>query len=227
MIGPEPVCICVFAKPARPGLVKTRLAAELGLQRAADLARAFFSDTWAAVRAQPNARSVLAATEHPGDSLALEADAAIWLQGDGDLGQRIERILQRGLGLAPVAFAVGADSPGLPPRLWAAARQQATAFDAVLGPAHDGGFYLLGLRRCPRGLLADLPWSHPETCERTLARLQSAGFRVALLEPWFDVDEPADLLRLHAMLTSGEVDAPCTAALLGIPCQTEAAARAS
>jgi hypothetical protein len=84
----------------------------------------------------------------------------------------------------------------------------------VLGPCEDGGFYLIGLRSCPAGLLADLPWSAPSTFQRTIDRLRSAGLSIAVLPPWFDIDTPDDLRRLERLLELGELSAPTTAAWL-------------
>ena len=210
----ERACICVFARPAIPGQTKTRLAAAVGDQAAANLARAFFADAWATARRQPDADCVLATTAPPEGTLDLEPDTEVWLQGQGDLGARIERILRRALEAEPLALAVGADIPGLPQRLWHAARELLDEADAVIGPCDDGGFHLLGLRRCPPGLLAGIPWSAPETCERTIARLEAAGMRVRQLQPWFDIDELADLKRFRDLLQRGEVVAPNTARVL-------------
>jgi hypothetical protein len=212
--------ICVFAKPPRPGDVKTRLAPVVGIDGAAALARAFFQDTWAMIGALGWARAVLATTEEPGssretlDTLEIEAGAEVWLQGGGDLGRRIERVLRRALERGPCAIALGADSPGLPARALEQARDALGAADAVLGPCDDGGFYLLGLNRCPEGLLDGIPWSSDRTFERTLARLRQSGLSVATLEPWFDVDHPGDLDRLLQLLRSGTISAPQTARLL-------------
>ncbi len=210
----ERACICVFARPAILGQTKTRLAAAVGDAAAADLARAFFADAWASAHKQPNAQCVLATTAQPGGTLNLSPDTEVWLQGQGDLGARIERILRRGLAAEPLAFAVAADVPGLPPRLWHAARQLLKEADAVIGPCDDGGFYLLGLRRCPPGLLAAVPWSAAETCARTVARLEAAGMRVRQLEPWFDIDELPDLWRFRGLLQRGDVVAPNTRQVL-------------
>jgi hypothetical protein len=111
---------------------------------------------------------------------------------------------------------VGTDLPGLPRTLLDSARQALSATDAVLGPADDGGFYLVGLRACPLGLLTDLPWSTPDTFARTLKRLQSRGFQTTVIPSWFDVDELKDLDRLRGMLERGELHAPATARALGI-----------
>lgn len=200
--------ICIFAKPPVAGRVKTRLAAALGAERAAALARAFLDDTIAAVRALPWAQVALASTE------PVPGDVPVLLQGEGDLGERIERVLRNALQLAPSAIAIGADAPALPRRLLEAARDALQRADAVLGPAFDGGFYLLGLRRCPEGLLADLPWSRSDTFVRTLARLRERGLRTELIDPWFDVDRAEDLEQLRGLIEGGAIDAPRTASLL-------------
>jgi rSAM/selenodomain-associated transferase 1 len=202
------VVICIFAKPQVAGRVKTRLAAALGPERAAALARAFLEDTIASMRALPWAQVALASTE------PVSSDLPVLLQGDGDLGQRIERVLRAALELAPCAIAIGADAPALPPRLLDAARAALDHADAVIGPADDGGFYLLGLRACPEGLLADLPWSAPDTCVRTAERLRAHGLRLEVLAPWFDVDRPEDLDRLRELIRNSEIVAPSTARLL-------------
>ena len=126
--------ICVFAKPPRPGRAKTRLASAVGEEGAARLARAFLEDTWDTVSGLPWANAVLASTEADRDALGLDEDTPLWLQGEGDLGQRMERVLARALRDAPWAMALGADSPGLPPGVLERARDALAASDAVLGP---------------------------------------------------------------------------------------------
>ncbi len=74
--------------------------------------------------------------------------------------------------------------------------------DAVIGPCHDGGFYLVGLRACPQGLFSGLPWSTAETAEATKRRFEESGYSVQELEPLFDVDTPDDLAQLAAALWS-------------------------
>lgn len=206
--------VCVFAKPPEPGRAKTRLAPALGDEGAADLARAFLADTWRTVGALPWARPVMATTEPDRASLGVDEGAILWLQGEGDLGDRMERVLGRALERGPWAIAVGADSPGLPPRLLADARAALDEADAVLGPTPDGGYYLLGLRRCPPGLLAGLPWSQPHTLRATRERLVARGLSVRLLPPFFDVDTPRDLRRLRAFLDHDPAAAPATRRVL-------------
>ncbi len=207
-------CVCVFAKPPRAGLVKTRLAAALGAPGAAALARALFDDTWRLACSLEWADAVLATTDVAAPEWETIGSAMIWPQVCGDLGLRLEEILRSGLAAHRFAIAIGTDAPGLPRALLDAARDAVQTLDAVLGPAEDGGFYLLGVRACPPGLLAGIPWSAPDTCERTLARFRERGLRTAMLPSWFDVDRPEDLQRLASLLASDGIDAPATRRLM-------------
>jgi rSAM/selenodomain-associated transferase 1 len=206
------ITICVFAKPPVAGAVKTRLAAQVGAERAAALAAAFLIDTWAAVRELPGARAVIASTGALPPGLCDGAE--VWPQGDGTLDARIERILMRALAGGGGAIALGADSPGLPRARLDEAMACLARGEAVIGPADDGGFYLLGVPRCPPGLLAGVPWSDPRTCEATRARLAEHGMPAAVLPAWFDVDQGDDLIRLRALLAGDRSRAPATARAL-------------
>ena len=128
--------ICVLAKPPEAGRVKTRLAATLGAEGAAALASCFLADTLAGLAGLDWAQVIVAST----GPLAA-GDHEIWPQGEGDLGARLERVLRRALTLAPCALAIGADSPGRPASLFAAAWAALRDADAVLGPAEDGGLH--------------------------------------------------------------------------------------
>lgn len=199
--------VVVFAKPPVAGEVKTRLAPPA---RAATLARAFLVDTFASLRALAWADPVLATTAAIDPALDVALAAAVWMQGDGDLGARIERVLQRALASAPSAIAMGADTPGLPRAVLDRAHEALRTADAAIGPTEDGGFYVLALRKCPAGLLADLPWSQPTTFAATLARLREHGLVTVVLDRWFDVDRPPDLERLRGLLAARVVTAPAT-----------------
>ena len=199
--------VCVFAKPPQAGRAKTRLAAAVGNQKAGALARAFFDDTWARVSKVPWARPVLASTEDDPGAFGLER-VELWLQGEGDLGERLEKVMRRALDCAPWVIALGADCPAMPSIALDEARAALDTHDAVLGPADDGGYYLLGLRRLPSGLLANLPWSVPHTLRSTLERFSRQGVSSALISPAFDIDEPADLQRLWNLLEDQPQRAP-------------------
>ena len=205
--------VVVFARAPEPGKVKTRLASAVGAEGAALLAAAFLRDTWSSLSSVPWVRPIVATT---GALDPAFADLEAWDQGGGDLGARIERMLRRALAGAPAAFAVGADTPGLPSHLLDEAREALASADAVLGPCEDGGFYLLGLRSCPPDLLAGLPWSQQDTLDRVRERLESRGMSVALLSAYFDVDRPEDLDRLEGLVHGGAIEAPATAEALRV-----------
>lgn len=209
-----PIAICMFAKPPRPGMVKTRLALP---GRAAELARAFLIDTSATVRGLEWALPVVATTGALDEALSITLGAPVWPQGDGDLGARLERVLRRALAHAPAAIAVGADAPTLPRERYQAARAALADHDAVIGPSDDGGFYLLGLKQVPVGLLAEVPWSSETTCAAVIARLRAHRLTVATLAPWFDVDRRDDLARLRRDLAATPGLAPATRDALAGP----------
>lgn len=201
--------VIIFAKSPERGEVKTRLASVIGLDSATGLARAFLEDTYSSVRTLRWAEVIIATTDIARARLGTHG-LEVWDQGGGDLGQRIERVMQRALGQGQTAIAIGADTPGLPLTFLEKARDAFRRADAVVGPAEDGGFYLLGLSRCPAGLLLDLPWSAADTFSQLLIRLQTSGLNVTLLDPWFDVDRAADLARLRQLLDCGTISAPAT-----------------
>ncbi len=196
----ETTSLMVMVKAPERGRAKTRLSTALSPSGSAALAKALLRDALAVWRGV-DATVTLAMT---GDfDASMRAELADWkqeLQGEGELGLRLERVLASALSKHDVAVVVGTDIPGLGESDLCETQKLLQTHDAVLGPAEDGGFYLLALRRCPPGLLAGIPWSDAATCQRTKERLESAGMRVAMLETRFDVDTPADLTRLGSFL---------------------------
>ncbi|HXE91047.1 MAG TPA: DUF2064 domain-containing protein [Terriglobales bacterium] len=122
--------------------------------------------------------------------------------------------MRQALREAGFALAVPAHHPGLSAHFLEDARLELRHAEAVLGPAEDGSFYLLGLKRCPPRLLAGLPWNHPETFAHTLARLREHGIATRVLEPWAVAHLAPDLEGLEALLRSGRLHAPETARVL-------------
>lgn len=211
MIASVAIPVCIFAKPPVPSEVKTRLIPVLGAANAAQLASAMLLDVWRTVESCPGVRSILATTQLGEFPMSVSSNDC-WLQGDGDLGQRIDRILRRALRDCPAAIAVGADSPGLTTAHLTAALDGLKLNDAVIGPSLDGGFYLLGLKRCHSGLFRSIPWSSEQTCQVLRSNLRKEKFAVAELDPLCDVDEPGDLLFLEKQLAADPFLAPATRA---------------
>jgi glycosyltransferase A (GT-A) superfamily protein (DUF2064 family) len=102
---------------------------------------------------------------------------------------------------------VGADSPTLPPALVIQAFTELEGKAVVLGPATDGGYYLIGSRDPATDLFHDISWSGPKVLAATVARIQKSGRSLALLPPWYDVDTLQDwsMLRghVHAQRAAG------------------------
>ena len=199
MPGTGGIPICVFAKPPVPGRVKTRLAASIGAGLAAEFAEAMLCDVWETLRSVEGVRPVLAAAEE-GHFPELLTGSEIWMQGEGDLGQRMERIFQRGLKTATATLVVGSDAPQLRVTHICDALAQLNRQDAAIGPCPDGGYYLLGLKRCPAGLLAGLPWSTSDARCETEERLRANGFSIGTIDCVADLDVAEDLAALVAEL---------------------------
>jgi len=201
--------VVIFTNPPVAGAAKTRLIPAVGPAGAAAVARAMLLDMVRMVHALPWARPVLAAAAPLPADLPLPPAIPQVPQGDGDLGRRMVRCLRRHSDAADQSLLMGTDLPGLPPGRLEQARDALADADAVLGPADDGGFYLIGVGRTPdEDLLDDLPWSSPDTLARTRGRLEQRGLTTATIEPWADLDTPADLARVQAAVTNGDLDAP-------------------
>jgi len=220
-----PPALIVFAKAPAPGRVKTRLAAGLGPERAAELYAAFVWDPCEGL-ADAGWAPVVAADPDPRDAFFQDLAAKLGLrvepQGTGDLGARMAAALRRHLEAgAERALLIGSDLPTLPPgHLADAARSLTEASPLVLGPATDGGYWLVGAHRgalsdWPRvveRLFTGIPWSEADVLHRTLARAK--GLQVALAPAWYDVDDATGLARLIAHLGRTDAHLPRTRALL-------------
>lgn len=198
--------IAVMAKAPRLGDVKTRLHAALGLDGATALYESLLRDTFDLVsdlrRERPGVRVVLSFAPADGldelERLSLGHDAAIAQRGD-DLGERVTNCFRDALADGADAVAlVGADAPTLPvERLAEAFAALAGGADLALGPAEDGGYYLVGARGLHESLFRNMAWSTATVFAETRARARALGLAVHELAPWYDVDEAADLERLQ------------------------------
>ena len=181
--------VIVIAKEPVPGRVKTRLTPPFTPAGAAALATAALADTLAAVSATPAAQAVLVLDGAPGDW--LPPGFRVIPQRGGGLDERLAAAFADAHATLPMPMVlIGMDTPQVTSGLLAdAARALASGeADAVFGPAADGGFWLLGLRRPDRSLLAGVPMSRADTGRHQLDRLTSAGLRVAMLPELTDVD---------------------------------------
>ena len=203
--------LSVFAKAPIPGHVKTRLRPVLDEEQATRLAAAFVRDTL-----------LKAAQLGPPVTVYYAGDRALlvplappnvrWAeQGGGDLGARMACVP------APCLI-LGADSPHLPLSLLSAALAAVPAYDVVLGPAEDGGYFLIGLRAPQPALFEGIAWGTEAVLAETLAKAAALTLSVSLTPPWYDLDTPDDLHRLVRDLADvppgSEDDCPATRAAL-------------
>lgn len=194
----------LLAKWPRPGQVKSRLAAETSPEWACRVADAFLRDTVERL-ALISARRILAYAPreavHDFSRLAGERFALV-PQAAGDLGQRMSAFFSAVLqGGANSAVLVGADSPTLPLERIEQAFRKLEHADLVLGPATDGGYYLIGVARRLPPIFDGITWGGPRVLAQTVARLESQT-TLALLPPWYDVDTLADWRMLQGHLAA-------------------------
>ncbi len=209
--------IAVMAKAPRAGQVKTRLVPPLSQEAAAELYRCLLLDKLLQVGQLSGIDPYLAYTpvEARQSMLSLAPQAFTLIpQVGSDLGDRLHRLsailLERGYG---GVILIDSDTPTLPTNylLEAIARLQVETSDVVLGPAEDGGYYLIALKHPCRALFDGIPWSGPTVLSETIRRASAQRLQVSTLPLWFDVDTPEDLARLRRDLaTNGNTLAPHT-----------------
>ena len=192
--------ILVFAKAPVPGQAKTRLIPALGAEGAADLHRRLLQDTVARLCAAALGAVELWVTPDGGHpcfrALVERWPISLHAQSGPDLGARLDHASREALGRGDAAILVGCDCPGLTADYVATALRVLTSQDAVLGPALDGGYVLLGIKRPEPELFRDMPWGGDHVAELTAGRLDALGRRWSRLPPLQDIDRPEDLQHL-------------------------------
>lgn len=187
---PAPI-LNLFLKAPREGWVKTRLAREVGAARACRIYRTLVAAVIREVPATWDRRVWFA----PSDALP---EMRQWLgpafryhpQADGDLGRKLGHALgvTNPAGTRPVFF-IGGDCATLSQSLLLRAESELQVCDVVLGPAKDGGYYLLGVKTASTPLFEGIDWSTDRVLTQTLERASAQGLRVRLLDPLEDVDD--------------------------------------
>jgi rSAM/selenodomain-associated transferase 1 len=194
----------IMVKVPRSGHVKTRLVPPLTHDQASQLSRCFLRDVAAAIaraaEAQQGLVHGLAVYLPQGEERSVVAllprGFQLLLQRGEDLGERLfhatEDLLSAGFHSVCL---INSDSPTLPSSLLreAAVALQAPGDRVALGPATDGGYYLIGLKRAHRRLFEGISWSTPEVLGQTLERARELALEVHLLPEWYDVDDQESL----------------------------------
>jgi rSAM/selenodomain-associated transferase 1 len=187
--------LVLFTRYPAPGKAKTRLIPALGAEGAAALHRRL-------------AERALGTLQHCGLPVEVRTTGAPvdaferWLgprhfidQGDGDLGARLSAVFNDG-----PALIVGSDVPAMTAAHVMAAAVLLAGHDIVLGPASDGGYWLIGLKGPAPALFADMPWGTAAVFAETQARAQRLGLDLGLADTLDDLDTPDDLARWPELL---------------------------
>jgi rSAM/selenodomain-associated transferase 1 len=186
--------LIVFLKAPRPGAVKTRLAATLGAVEACAAYRRLVETLLRQLAALENVELCFS-PDDAGSEITGWAQPTwpLTTQGSGDLGHRLNQAFRRAFdeGAKSVVI-IGSDCPEVSASDIQAAWTALLSHDLVLGPATDGGYWLIGLRTHRPELFADVPWSTNGVLRATLERSRAAGLRAHLLRELSDVDTAAD-----------------------------------
>jgi len=194
--------LAVFARTPELGKVKTRLSPPLSPAQVLALHRAFVEDTLAHMDRleRPGLEKHLLLT-HP---LTDDSDLSVpegWqtsFQIEGDLGARMGKLFQTSFARSVSrVIIVGTDSPTLPLAVVEEAFNELQHGQVVLGPAEDGGYYLIGCTSWHPELFSEIDWGTSAVLEQTLERIASVDVPLKTLIPWYDVDRSDDLEKLR------------------------------
>ncbi|MFB2980672.1 TIGR04282 family arsenosugar biosynthesis glycosyltransferase [Microseira sp. BLCC-F43] len=191
--------LIVFTRYPEPGKAKTRLIPVLGAEGAANLHRQMTEYTISQVRQLQTDRVVSIEVYFTGSEAAacqnwLGSDLIYHPQGEGDLGLRMAKAFEAAFSSGiDSAIIIGTDCPSLKAELIAEAFQKLDQNDLVLGPATDGGYYLIGLRRLIPELFVGINWGNSEVFQKTVQIANNLKLAVAYLTFLSDIDRPEDL----------------------------------
>lgn len=200
---PTDLALIVFVKYPQAGKVKTRLAKFIGFERAAELYREFAAMTFQNSDRLAHAARFAAFTplEKEAELRSLFPGEREWLAQHAaqDLGVRLRHAIAHVLGLGyRRVLTIGTDSPTLPVAYLEEAAEKLNEHDLVLGPAEDGGYYLIGVKEASPALFEGIAWSTEKVLTQTLACAQTMKLAVHLLPEWYDVDDLTTLKKFYS-----------------------------
>ena len=211
--------LVLFARLPVLGQVKTRLTPRFTPEEALALHRALLIDSLALVshcaELAVAACRLYLSEEGPldGEMIARLGSISPRIQSGADLGERLLHAFQECLaeGVREIVV-LGSDSPHLPAGYVARAFEELGKAEVVVGPARDGGYYLLGASRLHTALLTEMPWGTAQLYRETVRRARKEGIPIASLPAWYDVDLPESVVQLWQDLSlrhaRGDSDMP-------------------
>lgn len=197
---PDRRAVAVMLKSPDSGAVKTRLTPPISSEDAAGLYRCFIKDTFAGISSIGDSIDTFAAFVPAGAERAIKKivpdNARLILQEGKDLGERLSGVFERlfDLGYSKIVI-IGSDSPDIPVAYIEDAFAQLAVAGSrlVLGPASDGGYYLIGMNSFMPAPFIGIPWSKASVLEATIKAAKSSSIAITLLRRWHDIDEVDDL----------------------------------
>ena len=208
--------LVIMAKAPRKGFVKTRLAGALPPCDVIQLSDCMLRDTLALAHSISGVHVAVMCPSEDVDDLSARLPSGLHVVGqDGTgLAAALVSVFRHFVGDFGRVVAVDSDSPHLPPAILDSAFALLDASDLVVGPTEDGGYYLVGASELYPALFDARPLGTSGACEALRATARKLGLSVAITDPWYDVDVPADLSRLAVELQAAPERAPSTAAFL-------------
>jgi uncharacterized protein len=208
--------LVIMAKAAKPGMVKTRLAQSIPAESVTELYRCLLQDTVALARSLRDVEIAIMCPAPDVDDLAHFAGNGVRVvaqKGEG-LAAGLSSVFKYFTAGGQRVIAFNSDSPHLPASVLENAFENLAACDVVVGPTHDGGYYLVGAKNSHPGLFNGDGMGTSNALEALLRRVRSLELSLCLADPFYDIDVAADLIRLDAELQLSPPKAPRTAAWL-------------
>jgi len=199
--------IIVFAKEPVAGKVKTRLASSIGDEAALQFHQQMLRDTLEMACSCHLAAVELHVSGNPGhpliQSLAKQYEIRVCAQQGSDLGEKMFFSLEQSLASSSYCVLIGTDCPVMNVDYLANAFSALVrGQDAVLGPAEDGGYVLIGARRVQQDWFSDIPWGSHHVLERSRQKMIGSGIQLEELQTLWDVDQIEDLQRWKLQTTT-------------------------
>ncbi|MEI3648938.1 MAG: TIGR04282 family arsenosugar biosynthesis glycosyltransferase [Dolichospermum lemmermannii FEM_B0920] len=198
-LKPSKQHLIIFTRYPEPGKTKTRLIPALGDVGAANLQKQMTEDTISQVKELQKMSKTSVEIRFTGGDLQvmlnwLGNDLLYQFQGEGDLGKRMERSLINAFNQeAERVIIIGTDCPDLNSQILTTAFEQLEVFNLVLGPALDGGYYLIGLQQPIAELFMNISWGTAQVFVKTVEIAQKLNLSIGYLQSLADIDRPEDL----------------------------------
>jgi len=188
--------LIVFAKEPTRGRVKTRLTPYLSERRCLQLYKELLQDTVNVARKIQCSRKIVAYDALDSKTPFLKtiaSDFELYRQRGKDLGAKMSDAFTAFIKNGAKVVIIGSDLPRLPPRYINRAFRELSKNDVVLGPAYDGGYYLIGLKQPCAKMFEGIHWSSGSVFDDTLKKARRFKKKAAILDFWYDIDTPEDL----------------------------------